>query len=84
MFYCDKCGACCMNLQKSKLYGELDRGDGICIHFNVETKLCKIYDSRPDICNVDKMYQLCFANQMPLNQYYQLNHQVCILLKKKE
>ncbi len=84
MFFCDKCGACCMNLNRSKLYSDLNRGDGICIHFNEKTKLCNIYDTRPDICNVDKLYQLLFVKKMPISEYYQLNYQVCNMLKERK
>ncbi len=29
MFKCDCCGECCRNLDKSDLYKELNRGDGV-------------------------------------------------------
>lgn len=44
MFYCDRCGACCRNLRKSKLYAELDRGDGTCRY--LAGNLCSIYENR--------------------------------------
>jgi Fe-S-cluster containining protein len=84
MFQCDKCGACCMNLKRSEIYSDLDRGDGICIHFNEETKLCNIYDNRPDICNVDKLYKLFFADKISVSKYYQLNYQACVILKGRK
>ncbi|WP_265490443.1 CxxCxxCC domain-containing protein [Mergibacter septicus] len=46
-FYCDQCGLCCMNLDKNPILSDLDRGDGICKHFNQQTKLCEIYTNRP-------------------------------------
>lgn len=55
MFYCDCCGLCCMNLSKSEIYSDLDRGDGICKYFDMDSKLCTIYEERPEKCNVDKM-----------------------------
>lgn len=30
-FECDKCGLCCMNLNKSSLYDDLNDGTGVCI-----------------------------------------------------
>jgi len=30
MFKCDKCGLCCSNIGNSKIYKDLDRGDGVC------------------------------------------------------
>lgn len=43
MFKCDKCGLCCENLKMSSLYKELDRGDGICKNYDVNTKLCNLF-----------------------------------------
>ena len=82
MFKCDCCGLCCMNLKKSQLYSDLDRGDGICKFFELETKLCSIYEKRPEKCNVEKTYESCFKDKMSKNQYYKLNYDACKLLKK--
>ena len=60
MFHCDCCGLCCMNLDKSDLYSDLNRGDGICKYFDEQTHLCSIYDSRPEKCNRDKSYERLF------------------------
>ena len=30
MFHCTRCGECCRNVNKSHLYTNLDRGDGVC------------------------------------------------------
>ena len=43
-----------MNLDKSDLYSDLNRGDGICKYFDEQTHLCSIYDERPEKCNIDK------------------------------
>ena len=54
-FKCSGCGACCKivglvpNLKNILPH----KKDGSCIHL-VDNK-CSIYDSRPDICRVDKM-----------------------------
>ncbi len=82
MFKCDCCGLCCMNLAESDLYADLDRGDGICKYFIEETKLCSIYLSRPDKCNIDKMYEIYFRNYVSLEEYYHMNYESCSLLKK--
>lgn len=67
MFYCDCCGLCCMNLSKSEIYSDLDRGDGICKYFDMDSKLCTIYEERPEKCNVDKMYNNFFRYKNLLN-----------------
>lgn len=81
MFECDKCGACCMNLENSHIYDELDRGDGVCKFFNMETKLCTIYDERPLMCNVDKAFETFFKESMTKGEYYELNYNACKKLK---
>lgn len=83
MFKCDCCGLCCMNLRKSSLYKDLDRGDGVCKFFDFDKKLCSIYDSRPNKCNVDRSYELYYINTMTKEQYYNLNYQACKRLKKE-
>ena len=77
MFNCDKCGLCCMKINQSSIYLELDRGDGICKFFNLRDHLCSIYDNRPVICNIDKMYQMYFSTKLSLEEYYDLNYKAC-------
>lgn len=59
-FQCDRCGLCCQNLNKSRLYNDLNDGTGVCRYYNELTKLCNIYKNRPDKCNINKMYQIYF------------------------
>ena len=84
MFYCDCCGLCCMNLSKSEIYSDLDRGDGICKYFDMDSKLCTIYEERPEKCNVYKMYNNFFIYKMTIEEYYRLNYKACNELKNKE
>lgn len=84
MFECDCCGLCCMNVGMSALYKNLDRGDGVCRYFNSMTKLCTIYDNRPDICNVDKMYKTYYERTMTKEEFYALNYEICRDLKRKQ
>ena len=79
MFKCDKCGCCCKNLNKSKLYHDLDRGDGQCKY--LINDLCSIYDNRPLFCRVDECYDLFFKDTMSLDEYYILNKKECKKLK---
>lgn len=81
-FLCDKCGLCCMNLHRSELYSGLNRGDGICTYFNLQTNLCNIYKDRPLICRVDEMYKRFFHQTLTLHEFYQLNINVCDNLKE--
>lgn len=82
MFKCDCCGCCCRNLNKSELYAELDRGDGVCKY--LKGKLCSIYEKRPLLCRVDECYHKFFSEKMSLEEYYELNENECKKLKKME
>lgn len=73
-----------MNLNLCELYSDLDRGDGICKYFDVESKLCLIYMNRPDKCNIDKTYDKYYKEKMSREQYYELNYEACKLFKKCE
>lgn len=81
MFNCDKCGICCTKLKLNMLYKHLDRGDGVCKHFNEKTKLCTIYNNRPLLCNIDKAYLMFFKDKMSIEDYYQKNYRICEKLK---
>lgn len=82
MFKCDCCGLCCMKVNSSFLYKNLDRGDGICRFFDCMSHLCTIYDKRPIRCNIDLAYDLYFKEIMSKEQYYQLNYSECEKLKR--
>lgn len=81
MFNCDKCGLCCMQVGKSPIYAELDRGDGVCLYLNETTMLCTIYEKRPLLCNIDETYHEYFHDKMSLCEYYEFNYEVCKKLK---
>ena len=78
-FKCDKCGICCKMLTGIPQLAAFDRGDGVCIH--LKNNLCSIYESRPDICNVEKMY-VFFKEQMSEEEYLQLMSDSCKVLKQ--
>lgn len=81
MFKCDCCGECCHNLDKSDLYKELNRGDGVC-KFLMEN-LCSIYDNRPLLCRIDDSYDIYFKDRYTKEEYYKLNYEVCKKLQVK-
>lgn len=80
MFKCDKCGQCCRHLANSEIYKELDRGDGVCKY--LDGNLCSIYDNRPDICNVDKAFELYFKDVISKDDYLKFNREACLILKR--
>lgn len=81
MFFCEKCGECCKHLDRSDLYKDLDRGDGVCKY--LKQNICSIYDKRPIICRVDESYYSFFKEQISLEDYYKLNYDACNKLKKE-
>jgi len=80
MFKCDKCGACCRNLDKSPIYSEMHNGDGIC-RFLVGNE-CSIYEERPIICRVDEGYEVFFKDKMSYEDYLKATYESCTILKK--
>lgn len=83
MFPCTQCGLCCQNISGIKELKDYDLGNGLCKYFNTETKSCDIYNSRPDICRIDKMYEIEFCQYFTKKEYYFRNATVCNELQKK-
>ncbi len=79
MFDCKQCGNCCRHLDRSELYKELDRGDGICKYLS--DNLCSIYDERPLLCRIDECYDAFFAELYTKEEYYRLNKEACEYLQ---
>lgn len=79
-FPCRNCGACCKYLHLVEELKELDRGDGVCIHLDEATNHCKIYATRPDICNIDTQYRLYYSDT-PWEAFIAENLEVCDMLE---
>ena len=58
MFPCTNCGLCCQNISSVYELKEFDLGNGICKYFDNMSNNCSIYDIRPNICRIDKMYDI--------------------------
>lgn len=81
MFICTRCGQCCKNINMIPELYKFDRGNGTCIHLT-ENNLCNIYATRPDICNVDKMYSKVYKFQMTRDEYDRINMEGCLFLQQ--
>lgn len=81
-FNCDRCGLCCRNIGGIPQLSQFDRGDGVCCHLTGEN-LCDIYENRPEVCSVERMYSR-FAAQMTREQYLEMMSETCSFLKKHE
>ena len=77
MFDCDCCGLCCRQVRKYPDFAkEYDRGDGVCKHLMNDNR-CAIYETRPDICNVDLMYERYFFKIKTREEFYKINKKQC-------
>lgn len=83
MFQCNKCGLCCMHINESGIDDGLNRGDGVCRHFDDETLLCKIYKERPVFCNVDRFYKEYLSVKYSREEFYSINYEACKILKER-
>lgn len=76
MFPCTKCGCCCKRLGKAIKEGigfpYRAKENGECEM--LEDNKCKVYDTRPDICNVDKVIELIGLDR---NEYYKEGIYAC-------
>lgn len=76
-FPCYRCGKCCANVHLSALTSTLDRGDGICRHLDTITRLCTVYQTRPEICQIELQYTLHYANIWSWEGFIKLNLEAC-------
>jgi len=84
MFICDGCGLCCQNILNIKELNAFHNGDGVCIYLDKESMQCKIYETRPDVCRVDKMYDLVYHKEFKTKeQFYSVNMAICTILKEQ-
>ncbi len=83
MFPCTSCGICCQNISLIIELRDFDLGNGTCRHYDVVDLKCNIYDTRPDICRVDKMFDLKYNKYFSKNEFYILNAKICNELQEK-
>lgn len=81
-FPCTQCGLCCQHVDKAIETRALDRGDGTCKHYNSASKHCAIYEQRPDICRIDRQYEINYAEKMSWEYFVVLNIQACEALQR--
>ena len=79
-FPCTRCGACCRSVHLSPATEWLDKGNGICRHFDEKTNLCSIYENRPEICRIDLEYEINYQETMSWSEFCALNQACCDML----
>ena len=82
-FPCYGCGMCCRMVDVAEETRPLDRGDGICKHLDTDTNRCTIYEKRPDICRVDKQYEL-HGKDKTWPEFIELTLEACDLLNTED
>lgn len=83
MFPCTQCGECCRRVDASDVTRSLDRGDGVCRHFDEASKGCTIYATRPLTCRVDEYYAEHLQGRVELIEFYQLNAEFCNAMQEE-
>ncbi|WGE91862.1 YkgJ family cysteine cluster protein [Actinobacillus genomosp. 1] len=76
-FPCTACGKCCRRVNLSEQTAFLDRGDGICQHFNTDTNLCNIYENRPLVCRVEDYYKTYLSDIYEWDEFVRMNLAIC-------
>ena len=82
MFDCSMCGECCRHINLIPELAEFDDGTGVCIY--LQGNLCSIYENRPDICNVDVMYEKKFKTEYTKEEFYKINREACKEIMKQK
>ena len=77
MFPCERCGCCCRQVGRTIWGKAMADENGICKHLDQAHNLCTIYETRPDICRVDLMYDRLYRDKMSQEAFYALNKKEC-------
>ena len=56
--------------------------DGACSKFDRTSRICKVYESRPGVCNTDYMYNKFWKDMMTRDQWYQQSRATCLKLQQ--
>lgn len=75
-----QCGECCRHIDKIPQLAAFDMGNGVCVHLCENS--CSIYESRPEICRVDVMYEKYFSKYFDREEFYEANEDMCRTLQK--
>ncbi|RVZ52993.1 YkgJ family cysteine cluster protein [Helicobacter pylori] len=79
-FPCTSCGLCCKNIARIIELIEFGVSNGVCKFLDLETNLCKIYESLPLICRIDEVHKKLYPH--PLKEFYAKNAEICNALQE--
>ncbi len=80
-FICDGCGLCCRHISGIEPLKNFDTGNGVCKFLDTATNRCRIYATRPDVCNVEIGYKKYFSKIYTEEEYLRLNYEACKFFK---
>lgn len=75
-FPCTRCGLCCQNIGSLPELVAFNRGDGVCMNYDVDNG-CLVYSNRPLVCRIDDGYERYAADKMTKDRYLAMNAEVC-------
>lgn len=84
VFPCSQCGLCCQHVDLATETQFLNRGDGVCRHYDASGKACTIYAQRPDICRVEQYYDTHYIHLYRWDEFVEMNLKVCAALAAME
>ncbi len=79
-YCCERCGKCCRRVDLIAEMKPLDRGDGVCKNLTGDN-LCKIYDSRPPLCNGQYLYENFFSD-LKVTEFHEIMSVLCKKIKE--
>lgn len=77
---CTKCGQCCRHVNSVPSMKGFAREDGACKF--LEGNLCSIYDRRPPVCDVARVYEEFFKGAVTEDEFYEMTARACADLQK--
>jgi Fe-S-cluster containining protein len=82
-YKCEDCGACCRFGNTARFDPSMVDEHGNCKNLDMETKLCKDYENRPDFCNVNKWYEVNFKDKgVSYEDYIKDQREGCDVMRK--
>ena len=82
MFPCTSCGLCCQNISEVKELEGYALASGVCVYFDPISHECTVYESRPDACRIDEMFERKYFEHFTKVAYYEANATVCNALQE--
>lgn len=81
-FLCFKCGACCLDITGVPKLEKWAVSSGACRYYDHDTRLCQIYQNRPEVCNVWKTYLKQYSDEsVSWDDFVYTNMLNCCLLR---